>query len=75
MWFIYKFVKGADFMKITTTGRKIDITAGLKGYIEKSEQFRCHLNHSLLLEEPNGLDATLQALILQGVKVFSIFIC
>jgi len=43
--------------------------------IEKSEQFRCHLNHSLLLEEPNGLDATLQALILQGVKVFSIFIC
>ena len=34
MWFI-NTLKGADFMKITTTGRKINVTDGLKGYVEK----------------------------------------
>lgn len=34
MWFI-NTLEGADFMKITTTGRKINVTDGLKGYVEK----------------------------------------
>jgi len=31
-------------MKITTTGRKIDVTAGLKSYIEKNFSMIQHLH-------------------------------
>ena len=45
-----------------------------KSIIKKQNDIECHLNRSVSMEEPNGLDATSESLILSGFSDIILFI-